>query len=361
MALVETPINKRLLKRYLQLSIHGSNKNPLILYRILRETIPNLAGLNDDDLLELELDYLLSRHKLQEAVDKINRRLRLFPANFYWRKKRIIIQKMLGNLNQIVDELKILFLYNPQDTQIAELLSDFLIKNNDFAQWKKIVLMTRKINLNNGSLNGYLRNIVFQQNWLAHSSLDFNSFVQSLANLKLNNHDLRDTTYKKLPGFMLESLILHICTEDKIPQPAVLWDVLVKDYSAEMKSVPFREKDLQAVYPVWLYALQFYFLFKSFTRYRCFFNPGMFQNEMIPLAVEMDNGEIYFDLSAVLNPEGRSRKALVKKDSTWFWRWPITIQPRGIVNGVPVYSAAQFKRNVSEMNSLLNEVFRQND
>lgn len=359
MALVENPINARLLKRYLQLSIHGSNKNPLILYRILRETIPNLAGLNDNDLLELELDYLVSRHKLQEAAKMIDRRLRLYPANFYWRKRRIKIQKMLGNLSKNLDELKILFLYNPEDVEIREMLAAILIENNDFVQWKKIVLMTRKINLNNGNLNRYLRDIVFQQNWLAHSSLDFNSFVQSLTSLKLNNPDLLDSTYKKLPGYMLETLIMHICTEDKIPQPEALWEEIGR--FVQMKSVPIQLQDVQAAYPVWLYALQFYFLFKSFSQYRCYFNPGLFQNEMVPLIVELNDLRIHFDLSAVLNGEGGKRRVFVKKDGSWHWRWPKSVQPKGFVSGIPIYSGAQFKRNVSEMNSLLNEVIRQND
>lgn len=354
--LMKEPENKNLLKKYLKLSILTGKKSPLELYDILSKTVPQLGILTDEELMDLEVDFLIHHEKYQEAEEKIGQMIRQLPERFHWRRKNVLLKKQIGNIEAINEELEILFLYNPADTSLREIFDDHFIETNQLERWKKVIQKAKRISSHNGKFSLHLRDLSIRHNLLSKSLVDHNSFIASLDNFNFENSELTNITYQKLPLYALETFITQIGIEDKIPVPEELWDILYKERVSEDKEVPFQIEDLNLAYPVWLFSLQFYFLFRSFSNCNCYFKPYLFQQDYIALTAEIDEIRIQVDIQQLLIEGSRNPKTLEKVEDEWRWRWPSSVEPERKIKGIPTFSKSQLFEALDQLKAEIAQI-----
>lgn len=355
-ALMRAPENKSLLRNYLRLSIQTGKRGPLELYEMLSKAVPQLSVLNDEELTDIEVDYLIHHKKCQEAGDRIIQMIQRFPDRFHWRRKNVLLMKEMDKLDEIADELEILFLYNPRDVVVRSLFDDYFLNSDQFERWKQVIRKAKRGTIHNGKIYLHLRDISIRNNLLSKSILDHDLFIRLLQTLDMEECDLSNVTYSKLPFYVLETFITQISIEDKIPTPEELWEIICMERLSEDKEVPFQLEDLKLTYPVWLFALQFYVLFKTYSDYRCHFKPVKFQSEQIALIVEVDELPVEVDIQHLLDQNSRKVSSLVKAENGWRWRLPSDITPGGVIRGIPIYSESQFREILQELTSDLAEV-----
>jgi tetratricopeptide (TPR) repeat protein len=353
--LIKEPENKNLLQKYLKLSIQTSKKSPIELYNMLRKTVPQLRKISSEELTDLEVDYLIYHEKYQDAHNEINIMVQQFPDRYYWRKKNVVLQKRMKNLKNIVDELEILFLYNPRDVSILNIFEDYLFENNLVDRWKSVIRKVKKTGHYNEKFNSHLRDICFQHNLIFESSLNFKNFLKGLRILKLDEVNLKNITYQKLPLYVLQTFIMQISVEDKLPQPDELWALICKEREFDNQEVPFQLEDLKLAYPVWLFALQFLFLFKTFTNFNCIFKPLLLQKDLIALVLDVNGQTIHLDISLLLEENQKKLKSIIKVNKKWLLRWPNDISAEQIVNGIPIYSESQFQEIFGKLKSSIKK------
>ena len=348
--LIKEPENKDLLRKYLKLSIQTSKKSPTVLYNMLSKTVPQLGKISDEELTDLEVDYLIHHQKYKEANNEIKIMIQQFPDRYYWRKKNVLLQVQLKNLKSIIDELEILFLYNPRDISMLNILEDYLFKNNLIDKWKSIIQKVIKTSHYDEKFNSHLRDICFEHNLIFKSPLNFEDFLSDLRRLKIDEVNLKNITYQKLPLYVLETFIMQIGAEDRLPQPDELWAIICKEREMSNHEIPFQLEDIKLAYPVWLFTLQFLFLFKTYTNYCCILTPPLFQKDLIALVLEKDNQTIQVDISLLLKTPKRL-KPTIKVNKKWRMRWPNTISAEQLVNGIPIYSKSQFQEIFGKLKS----------
>ncbi len=354
--LLNEPENKNLLRKYLKLSIQTGKKSPLELYDMLGNTVPQLSTLNDEELTDLEVDYLIHHKQYQEAEEKIAQMIQQFPERFHWRRKNVLLKQEMGILEQIIDELEILFLYNPIDIGIRKIFDDYFIESNQLERWKKAIQKVKRISSYNGKFSIHLRDLSIKHNLLSKSLIDYNEFIASLETFEFENSDLTNITYQKLPLYALETFITQTSIEDKIPKPDELWEIIYKERVSEDKEVPFQIEDLNLAFPVWLFALQFYFLFKTYSNYNCYFKPFLFQQDQIALVAEIDDLKIQVDIQQPLKDRSQNLKPIIKAEEGWRWRWPKDISPEQAIKGIPVFSESQFHEIFELLKSNIAEI-----
>lgn len=346
--LLKYPENKNLLKTYLHLSIQAGKKSPFELYDLLNKTVPKLSVLSDEELTDAQIDYLIHQKNYKEADGKIFEMILKHPERFHWRKKNILLKKEMGSLNEIVDELEVIFLYNPRDARISSIFDDYFFESNQVEQWKKVIRKAKKIISYNGKFYTHLRDVGIRYNLLSKSQIDHNRFIEHLENLELRKMGLDKGTYKILPYYALETFIIQLSIEDKILTPDELWDIIYKERMSEDKEIPFQIEDLHLAYPVWLFALQFYFLFKTYSNYNCHFKPLLFQKHQIALIAEANNFLIQLDISPLLEGDSKKLKLQVNEEENLCWYWPKEEAAERNVRGIPIYSESQFQKVLQE-------------
>lgn len=346
--LMGDPGNKNLLKKYLQLSIQAGKKSPFELYDLLNKTVPQLSTLSEEELTDAQIDYLIHQKNYDEADERIFHMIMQHPERFHWRKKNILLKKELGRLNEIVDELEVVFLYNPRDAQISAIFDDYFFESNEVEEWKKVIRKAKKVISYNGKFYIHLRDVGARYNLLSKSPLDHDSFIVHLENLELKEMGLDKATYKMLPFYALETFIIQLSIEDRILPPAELWDIIYRERISEDKEIPFQIEDLNLAYPVWLFALQFYFLFKTYSNYNCHFEPLLFQQHQIALVADANDLSIQLDIHPLLEGTSTKSKPLSDEGDNMFWHWPEGEIPERTVKGIPIYSKPQFQRILQE-------------
>ena len=286
--LMQEPDNHNLLRKYLRLSIKTSKKSPVELYEMLRETVPQLRVIKSEELTDLEVDYLIHNKSYHEAEKKIFHMIQQFPDRYHWRKKNVLLQKTVDNLDRIADELEILFLYNTRDVTIRTIFDEYFIQSDRLQRWKKVIQKAKGMRNYSEEFLGHLRNVSIKNNLLSQSSIDYEIYVDSIASLEFDELSFDNITYQKLPLFVLETFISEISIVDKIPKPGELWEMISSERASDHKEIPFQMEDLSSAYPVWLFALQFYFLLKSSHAHNCFFRPWLFLQDQIALEIEIN-------------------------------------------------------------------------
>lgn len=346
--LMRDPGNKNLLQKYLQLSIQAGKKSPFELYDLLNKTVPQLSTLSEEELTDAQVDYLIHQKKYEEADEKIFHMIMQHPERFHWRKKNILLKKELGRLNEIVDELEVVFLYNPRDVQVSNIFDDYFFGSDQVEEWKKVIRKAKKIVSYNGKFYIHLRDVGTRHNLLSKSPMDHNSFIENLENLELREIELDTTTYKMLPFYALETFIIQLSIEDRILTSAELWNIIYKERISQDKEIPFQVEDLHLAYPVWLLALQFYFLFKTYSNYNCHFQPLLFQQNQIALIADANELSIQLDIRPLLEGATSKSKPMSDVEENLFWHWPEGETPERTVKGIPIYSESQFQRVLQE-------------
>jgi tetratricopeptide (TPR) repeat protein len=340
--LIKEPENRKLLRKYLKLSIQTSKKSPVELYDMLSNAVPQLKEINKEELTDLEVDYLIHHQKYTKAQQEIKQMIQKFPDRYYWHRKYIFLQNKIGKLDSVINELEILILYNPQDVGIRQIYEEYIFQNNLIGRWKSVIKKVKNTSYYDHNLNHHIREICEQYNLLPKTPLDFNKFIENIEALNFDKLNLENITYKKLPLYVLRTFIMQICLEDKIPCPDELWKIINEEGKLEHQEIPFQLEDLNFAYPIWLFGLQFLFLFKTFTSYDCSFKPVLFQKKLIALILEMNNQEIQLDIHHLLKDNPKNLKPLVQVNRKWRLRWPKDISPENTINGIPLYSDSQF-------------------
>jgi len=346
--LMQEPDNHQLLRKYLRLSIKTSKKSPIELYEMLRETVPQLRVIKGEELTDLEVDYLIHNKRYQEAEQKIFHMIEEFPDRYHWRKKNVLLQKTTDKLERIADELEILFLYNTRDSTIRSVFDEYFIQGDRLQRWKKVIQKAKRTRNYGEEFPRHLRNISIKNNLLSHSSMDFHSYVDSVRSLEFEDLRFDNITYKKLPLFVLESFISEISIFDRIPKTGQLWEMVSSERASDHKEIPFQMEDLSSAYPVWLFVLQFYFLFRSSYAYSCFFRPWLFLQNQIALVIEVDGQTIQLDVGQVLE-NSRKLKEFARIRKEWHWRWPKDMPPDQVIKGIPIYSKSQLRDRFGEL------------
>lgn len=350
--LMQEPDNQYLLRKYLRLSIKTSKKSPVELYEMLRQSVPQLRIIKNEELADLEVDYLIYNKRYQEAESKIFHMIQQFPDRYHWRRKNVLLQKTMNNLDRIADDLEILFLYNTRDVTIRTIFDEYFLQAERLARWKLNIQKARAMRNYSGEFLKHLREISTSNNLLSQSTIDFDSYLRSVESLEFDELDLENITYQKLPLYVLETFISEISIVDKIPQPAELWEIVSRERSADHKEIPFQMEDLSSAYPVWLFALQFYFLCKSRDDCDCFFKSWLFMQDQIALVIEINQLTVHLGVKQILKKSSRKLKEFVKVNKTWEWRWPKDIPPDQIIRGIPIYSKSPFNSNFEKLSKL---------
>lgn len=353
--LKKKPENKDLLRKYLKLSIQTSKKGPIELYNMLSQTVPQLKEINIEELTDLEVDYLIHHQKYKDAQEKIGQMVQQFPDRYYWRRKNIQLQKQIGNLDKIIDELEILVLFNPRDVGIRNIFEEYVFENNLIDRWKSVIHRIRKMNYDDHNFNNHLRELCDKNDLLTKSSLKINDFIENLETLTFDALNFSNVTYKKLPLYVLQTLIMQICIEDRIPGPEELWSIINKERRSSNKEIPFQLEDLNFALPIWLFGLQFIFLFKTYTNYSSFFKPMSFQKDLIALVFEMDGRKIELDICPLFEDPLKNFKSFIQINKRLRLRWPQDTKPEKIVSGIPIYSESQFHEIFGKLKSEIEE------
>lgn len=357
-AILKDPGNKRLVKRYLQLSNQNGKRSPEEVFQLLKSSVPFLVDLDDEDLLELEADFLTCNEAYVKAVEKINLILRKNPEDYGWRKKRAFLKLEMGAIEESIDEFRILFLQDSTDIEVRDVLENYFIVQDQLHNWKILVQQVLRDSRNQIELFNYLRSIGKKEDWLAICELDYQKFMQCIERLNLANSDVRDVTHEKLPAYALEIFVSQIAIHNYIPSPTDLWAVIYNERKKKRQVPPFQVEDLEAAYPVWVFILHIYFLFKTHSSYWPAFVPALFQNEQVAAALVINDTPVQVEVSQLLNVENKRLKNLVKNENGYRWRFrnPENMQPGAMLHEIRFYTPAQFKEILKELEKSLVEV-----
>jgi hypothetical protein len=171
------------------------------------------------------------------------------------------------------------------------------------------------------------------------------------------NTDIADTTFEKLPFYALEIFTGQIATHNTIPNPAELWDIIHKERRKKNQVPPFQLDDLEAAYPVWIFALHIYFLFKYYGEFPVSFFPRKLQSDHIAVTMMIDETPVEIDIFCLLNHNSQRLKPLVKTPEGYRWRLrPLPESPEVMLHEVRFYSARQFEQMLNELYENLAEI-----
>lgn len=355
--LVCDPNNKELLKHYLQLASQISKKTPRDIYELLKLSVPGLVNVSEEDLYEYETDYYRHRDQFEYALQKINAMLDMHSESFRWRKKRAFLKLEMGFFEDSVEELRTLFLQNSRDIEVRKALENYFIMQEQLDNWKHLVQQVLKMNSNQIELFNYMVRIGNDKSWLSICELDFESFMHQVEQTNIANSDITDVTFEKLPYYALEIFISQLAIHNKIPDPAELWDIIDAERQKKNQVPPFQIEDLEAAYPVWIFALHIYSLFKYYGEYPASFYPRKFQSDHVAVTLMIDETPVEIDITHMLNSESQWLKPMVKTNKGYRWRLPkLEEDPEIMLHEMRFYSAEQLKLIKSELYENLTTV-----
>ncbi len=354
-ALLHEPSDAFKLKRYLQFSILNSKRSPREVYHILRMSLPGLMTLQEEELDELEIDFFVQHQYYDKARAVIDKCRMHEPHHFLWRKKEAFLELSLHQIDRAIQQLKHLFQEKPSDPEIRNILEEYYRNNDRLNEWIEVVSGVLRNSTNGISLYAYLRSLVGKQDWLGICELSFDEFMKQVEGLNVVKSNIRDVTYEKLPAYALETFVSHLAIREKIPESAELWKRIYKERQKKNQIPPFQVEDLEAAYPVWLFAIHIYFLFKSYTDYEVCFLPGLFQNEQVAAILRDADGVIEVDISNLLSSQKRRLKPLRKVNRGLRWRWQQEeIQPELMLHEIYFYSAEQFQNILKQLENVVS-------
>ncbi|RMF59843.1 MAG: hypothetical protein D6748_05470 [Calditrichaeota bacterium] len=344
-SLLQDPQNRILLKQYLQLSNHHSKRNPREVYHILRLSLPDLAELSDEELDELEVDYYIERGNFENAIRLLENLLSKNPDSSLWKKKLARTKIAMGDVETGVMELTEIFIANPNQEDVREELEEHYRDLDRVSEWITLVSQLLREDPQNSHLFDYLREVMENPDWLAICQMDFDDFITQVEKLKLVCSDITDDTYAKIPAYALEHFIRYMAVHQRIPDVITLWKLIVSERQKKQQLPPFVIEDLEAAYPVWIFGLHIYFLFKSYSTYKVAFFPGLFQNEQIAVTLDPQQSPIEVDISNMLSSRRRQLKPIIRRQRGFRWRWQKTdIKPEIMLHEVFFYSPVQFQQ-----------------
>lgn len=353
--IMHNPSDTALVRRYLQFSIKSSRHNPRNLYGMLQTSMPGLSLLSSDDLADIEVEYLLNQDLHKDALTQVHKILANVPDNFYWRKKSALIRHSIGELENCIEDLRLLFLQNPQDLDVREALENFFVTRDRTDAWHQLVQEALKRHSDQLDLFDYMRGFSRNADWLAICELTFEEFMKQVEDLNLVRSNLNDDTFEKIPAYALEAFISRIAVQNRIPEVAEVWQMVCKNLKARDKIAPFQTEDLEASYPVWIFALHLYFLLKSKAGFPISFSPSMLQTDSIAGTIFISGVAVEIDLQRHLKPDNHRLKPLVKSSKGLRWRLDPS-QPKldNMLHEINFYAEEQFKPLLKKLYSFLD-------
>jgi len=341
--LEKDPVNRRVLSRLMRVVLDHKTDHPVHYYKKLKKKIPSLTPLVEDDLLTYEIEFFIRHKKYDKALDLLDVLLKKEPENFYWQKRRAFLLKEMGKESESFELLKELFLTDPDDIYVRQALEKIFTERKRLREWKALLRETLRLHPQYPELFGYIRRISHRIDWLMSCPWDYAEFILRVEELPTFVMNFHDDTFRKLPFYALESFTMLINFEQKIPTPEFLLEYIARQRSGKKMNFQLRLDDLMAAYPFWLFGMQFYFLFKSYTDFDAAFIPVYFQRELIATRIDIPSRRIDVDISLFTIDKETRLKEFVKEGKNLRWRWPVHPAPKIIKIGIPFYSPEQFK------------------
>lgn len=356
-ALQENPGNRRLLIRYLRLSILTGAKPPRDVYEILRLSVPRLARLEQQELVNLTLDFFLDKEKYAEALRLLERECENEAASFHWRKKKALILLASDPGPEVLKSAQDIFLENPTDGELQRALQEYFRLEGISEQWKRWVREALKRHSDRLDLFRYFCSLQPGEDVLSICELNVNEFLDQVRKLTLPEGDLHNGTYEKLPNYALEAFIIQVAVENRVPSPERVWAIIDAGCREKGQIPPFQLEDLEAAYPVWLYALNVYFLFKWHHPQDVKILPELLETDSVACILQIQGVNVEIDLTQVLQPENPRLKPLIKARHGFRWRWPAFAAGASVkVHGIPFCPAEKFPAIAEELYSRLPNV-----
>ena len=348
-AVMRLPHNRYLLKKYLATLIQASDRHPLPAYQSLKTFVPQLAELALDELKELEIAFLLKRGDQEAALYELNTFLDQHPDDFYHRERRAFLLLKMGREKEGIEELVYLFRQRPENVHIRNKLEHYFMETQQLVRWKSILKEVLMTTGGHGGLFGYLRPSQQFTDWLAYSRLNITDYQKQIKKLPVAFPVLADPTYSKLPFYALETLVHQLALHDRFPTPQALWEFLRREKEKKGHVPPFQLEDLEMAYPVWLFAIQFYYLFKDAGELTPRFVPSLFQRQQFAVILEKGGVQVYVDVGHLILPDRRKRKRLIQKGKYWVYRWPGDFPVTTRIRHIPFFSVEQARQAVREI------------
>ncbi len=337
--------------QYLRTFVENSNKSPKELYEMLQHTTPGLASLSSTELNGLEVEFLINRGKLEEALELIEQLIEQDPSKNYWKKRKAFLLLKLERQEAALPLLKELFLQDPTDVFVRSALESYYLHRNKIREWKALLKESFTLHPNRVELFGLIRRAKLHQDWLTGCQLTFEDFHRQVANMTLPPLDFTDTTFQLLPLYVLENFTFYLAINDTIPSPETLWQFLQERRAP--KPVPFQAEDLAHAMPIWLFGLQFYFLLKE-AGYSPQFVPAQFQKSFIAATFKLQTRLIFLEVKHIIHPPRRSIKPLRKRQGGLVWR-PLDVKFDATVNNIPMMSPHTFRQAVHHLEQSVTE------
>ncbi len=343
-----------LLLQYLRFAIHHGKRPPREVLEVLKNTLPGLKGLEEKDLIKLETDFYRLQHQPEVALKLVESLLADGQEVYQWEKIRAFIKLEMGYVDESVAAFRELFSQNPLDVEVRSVLENYFIMQEQLDQWKRLVQRVLKDHPEQVALFRYLRTIAYNRDWLAICELTFEGFMSQLEKLNLSSTNINDVTYAKLPGYAFEIFIGQIAIHNYIPEVSEVWNLILQEREKKQQVPPFQLEDLQAVYPVWLFVLHIYFLFKQYAQYPFVFKPRRFQMERVAGILNIEETPVEIDISLLMESKNRRVKPIVKVSKGYRWRWRSDIvSPEITLHDMQFFSAAQFQIILQDIQSCL--------
>ncbi|RMH79092.1 MAG: hypothetical protein D6681_19470 [Calditrichaeota bacterium] len=354
-ALLQSPGNARLVKRYLQFSIQTGQRHPAEIYEVLRLGMPGLVPLSDEELSDVEVDFFISQGQFEAAQEIIARMLETEPDSYYWRRRQAFLKLEMGMVEESAGEFKALLQEDCTDVEVRKVLENYHVLVGKLDEWKRFIQNMLRDHPDQLHLFEYLRRIQEDTDWLAIAELDYEGFLEQVEGLELTQADLTDVTYQKLPAYALEAFTARLAIGNEVPTPQTLWHLLYSERMKKDQIPPFHEEDLEAAYPVWLFALHIYFLFRTYGELPVAFIPAFLQHQQVAALVNTDRGMIHINISSLLHAQVSPEENLMKVNQHFKWQWsPQQGQPERMVNGIPFYSPEQFQEFLEQLQGVLS-------
>ncbi|GAB4370802.1 MAG: hypothetical protein Kow0042_13230 [Calditrichia bacterium] len=325
------------LLNYIRLKFKVDNQDPLIIYQLLKKECPETPTLSEQTLHDLHLDYLIFRGRIQEAENTLLSDLNMKPQKMHW-MKRLMELKQIQNNSEEYEKWAITYLIgNPDDFQTMREVEKFYISQFRLPDWLSLLRKIFHRHPTNLRFFQYLRFFFQNRNWLQSNTLTSGEFFGLVENMNFHSPDIKNTDWKCLPSTIFEYLCLNLNFTNELLKPDALYSRLFALQDQSAKLLPFDLTDLDAAHPIWIFALHFYYLFKTVLPTPVSFNPDLFRHYGISVILKFPAQSIALDISPLLGINTEYPENWFQQWGIKILRWPPQYLPQRQISGIPLF------------------------